>query len=146
MPGVIVGVDGSDHSQRALEWAMHEAAVRHLPLSVLTVHPAIVGYYGGVVTSPQDLELTEQAQAAVKAEADQVLAELDGPHPESVTVSAVHGFPVEELINASKGADMVVLGSRGTGGFTRLMLGSTAGQVVQHAYCPVVIVPPQDRS
>ena len=70
----------------------------------------------------------------------------DGPHPESVTVKAVHGFPVEELVNASKDADIVVLGSRGVGGFTRLLLGSTAGQVVQHAHCPVLIVPPEDRS
>jgi nucleotide-binding universal stress UspA family protein len=145
MPGILVGVDGSGHSQRALEWAMKEAAVRHVPLSVLTVHPAIVGYYGGVVTSPQDLELTEKAQTAVKEEADKVLAELGGPHPESVTVRAVHGFPVEELINASKEADLVVLGSRGVGGFTRMLLGSTAGQVVQHSYCPVVILPPEDR-
>jgi len=145
MPGILVGVDGSGHSQRALEWAMKEAAVRHVPLSVLTIHPAIVGYYGGVVTSPQDLELTEKAQTAVQEEADKVLAELDGPHPESVTVRAVHGFPVEELINASKEADLVVLGSRGVGGFTRMLLGSTAGQVVQHAYCPVVILPPEDR-
>ena len=145
MPGIIVGVDGSGHSQRALDWAMKEAAVRHMPLTVLTVHPAIKGYYGGVTTGAQDLELTEKAQAAVKEETDKVLAGLDGPHPESVTVNAVHGFPVEELINASRQADMVVLGSRGVGGFTRLMLGSTAGQVVQHAHCPVVIVPPEDR-
>ena len=146
MPGIVVGVDGSGHSQRALEWAMHEAALRHAPLSILTVHPAIVGYYGGVVTSPQDLELTEEIRAAVKAEADKVLAALDGPHPESVAVRAVHGFPVTELVDASKEADLVVLGSRGMGGFTRLMLGSTAGQVVQHAYCPVLIVPPENRS
>ncbi len=145
MPGIIVGVDGSGHSQRALEWAMKEAAVRQLPLTVLTVHPAIVGYFGGVVTSPQDLEFTERAQAAVRAETDKVLAGLDGPHPESVTVRAVHGFPVEELVSASKEAGMIVLGSRGVGGFTRLMLGSTAGQVVQHAHCPVLIVPPEDR-
>ena len=103
MPGILVGVDGSGHSQRALEWAMKEAAMRHAPLTVLTVHPAIVGYFGGVVTSPGDLELTEQTQAAVKVEADQVLAALDGPHPESVTVKAVHGFPVEELIDAQQG-------------------------------------------
>jgi nucleotide-binding universal stress UspA family protein len=145
MSGIVVGVDGSGHSQRALEWGLHEAAIRHSPLSVLTVHPAIVGYYGGVITSPQDLELTEQVQAAVKAETGKLLAGLDGPRPESVTVKAVHGFPVEELVNASKEADMVVLGSRGVGGFTRLMLGSTAGQVVQHAHCPVLIVPPEDR-
>jgi nucleotide-binding universal stress UspA family protein len=145
MTGIIVGVDGSGHSQRALEWAMHEAALRHLPLRIITVHPAIVGYYGGVVTSPQDLELTEQARAAVQAEADKVLAGLDGPHPESVTVNSVHGFPVEELVNASKDADIIVLGSRGVGGFTRMLLGSTAGQVVQHAHCPVLIIPPEDR-
>lgn len=145
MSGIVVGVDGSGHSQRALEWAVNEAAIRHVPLNVITVHQAIVGYFGGVVTSPQDLELTRQVQAAVKAETDKVLARLDGSRPESVTVKAVHGFPVEELVNASKEADMVVLGSRGAGGFTRLMLGSTAGQVVQHAYCPVLIVPPEDR-
>jgi nucleotide-binding universal stress UspA family protein len=145
MSGIVVGVDGSGHSQRALEWALREAAIRHSQLSVLTVHPAIVGYFGGVVTSPQDLELTEQVQGAVQAETDKALAGLDGPRPESVTVKAVHGFPVEELVNASKEADMMVLGSRGVGGFTRLMLGSTAGQVVQHAHCPVLIVSPEDR-
>jgi len=125
---------------------MREAALRHAPLTVLTVHPAIVGYFGGVVTSAGDLDLTEQAQAAVKVEADRVLAGLSGPHPESVTVKAVHGFPVEELVSASQGADMVVLGSRGVGGFTRMLMGSTAGQVVQHAFCPVLIIPPEDRS
>ena len=146
MPGIIVGVDGSGHSQRALEWAMKEAAIRHAPLTILTVHPAIVGYFGGVVTTAADLELTEQTQAAVKVEADRVLAALSGPHPESVTVKAVHGFPVEELVSASKDADIVVLGSRGMGGFSRMLMGSTAGLVVQHAYCPVLIIPPEDRS
>ncbi len=51
-------------------------------------------------------------------ETDKVLAGLDGPHPESVMVTAVHGFPVEELIKAASDADMIVLGSRGAGGFT----------------------------
>jgi len=145
MSGIVVGVDGSGHSQRALEWAMGEAAIRHLPLTVLTVHPSIVGYFGGVVTTQQDLELTEEARAAVTAEADKVLAELSGPQPESVTVKAVHSFPVGELVNSSKEADLIVLGSRGAGGFSRLMLGSTADQVVRHAHCPVTIVPPEDR-
>ena len=146
MSGIVVGVDGSGHSQRALEWAMNEAAIRHVPLTVLTVHPSIVGYFGGVVTSAEDLALTEEVKAAVKAEADKVLTELSGPHPESVTVRAMHGFPVEELVNASKEADLIVLGSRGVGGFTRLMLGSTADQVVRHAHCPVTIVPAEDRA
>jgi nucleotide-binding universal stress UspA family protein len=145
MPGIIVGVDGSGHSQRALEWAVKEAAVRHVPLTVLTVHPSIVGYFGGVVTTPRDLEETEQVRGAVRAETDKVLTALEGPHPELVEIRAVHGFPVGELINASREADLVVLGSRGVGGFTRMVLGSTASQVVQHAHCPVTVVPHEDR-
>jgi nucleotide-binding universal stress UspA family protein len=146
MSGIIVGVDGSGHSQRALEWAMKEAAIRHVPLTVLTVHEAVRGYYSGAAVYPDDPARTEEARQLAQAESDKVLEGLDGPKPESVTVKAVHGFPVEELINAGKGADMIVLGSRGAGGFTRLMLGSTAGQVTQHSHCPVLIVPPENRS
>ena len=68
------------------------------------------------------------------------------PALNSVTVKAVHGFPVEELISAGKDADMIVLGSRGAGGFTRLMMGSVSSQVAQHARCPVLIVPPEDHA
>jgi nucleotide-binding universal stress UspA family protein len=146
MSGILVGVDGSGHSQRALEWAMKEAAVRHLPLTVLTVHEAIRGYYSAAAVYPDDPARTEEARVAAQAETDKVLAGLDGPRPESVTVKAVHGFVVEELINAGKDADMLVLGSRGAGGFTRLMMGSVAAQVARHAYCPVLLVPPENRS
>jgi nucleotide-binding universal stress UspA family protein len=141
MSGIIVGVDGSGHSQRALEWAMKEAAIRHTRLTVLTVHQAIRGYYSNMVVYSDDPARTEEAQQAAQAEAKEVLAGLDGPHPESVTVRAVHGFPVEELITASRDADMIVLGSRGVGGFARLLMGSVASQVTQHAECPVVIIP-----
>jgi nucleotide-binding universal stress UspA family protein len=133
MSGIIVGVDGSGHSQRALERAMHEAAIRHVPLTVLTVQEAIRGYLSDVAVYPDDQARTEEARVAAQAETDKVLAGLDGPGPESVT------------INAGKGADMLVLGSRGAGGFTRLMMGSVAGQVAQHAYCPVLLVPPENR-
>jgi nucleotide-binding universal stress UspA family protein len=146
VPGIVVGVDGSGHSRRALEWAMKEAVIRHAPLTVLTVHQAIVGFYGGVAGYPDDAARTEQAREVAQAETEKVLAGLDGPRPEPVTVKAVNGFPVEELIGASKDADVIVLGSRGAGGFTRLMMGSVAGQVAQHAHCPVLIVPPEDRS
>ena len=145
MPGIIVGVDGSGHSQRALEWAMKEAAIRHAPLTVLTVHEAVAGYFGGVSVYPDDPERTEAVRQAVQAETDKALAGLEGAHPESVTVTAVHGFPVEEIIKAGRDADMIVLGSRGAGGFTRLMMGSTAGQLVQHAPCPVLIIPPENH-
>jgi nucleotide-binding universal stress UspA family protein len=145
MPGIIVGVDGSGHSQRALEWAMKEAAIRHVPLTVLTVHEAIAGWYGGVASYADDPARTLEAREAAQAETDKVLAGLDGPHPDTVTVTAVHGFPVAELISAGQDADMIVLGSRGTGGFARLVMGSVSSQVVQHAHCPVLIIPPENR-
>jgi nucleotide-binding universal stress UspA family protein len=120
---------------------MKEAAVRHTSLTVLTVHEAIRGYFTSMVVYPDDPARTAEAHEAAQAETKEVLARLDGPHPKSVTVKAVHGFPVEELVNAGRDAGMIVLGSRGAGGFSRLLMGSTASQVVQHAHCPVLIVP-----
>ncbi len=144
MPGIIVGVDGSGHSQRALEWAMKEAALRHEALNVITVHQAVKGYYGTAVINPEDRALTEQAREAARAEADKVLAGLGESRPDAVTVTAVNGFPVEEILAAAEDADMIVLGSRGVGGFNRLLLGSVSSQIAQHAHCPVLIVPAED--
>jgi len=146
MSGIIVGVDGSGHSQRALEWAMREAAIRQVPLTVLTVNEAVRGYYSSMAVYADDPVRTEDARKLAQAETDEVLDRLDEPRPASVTVTAVHGFPVEELINAGKDADMLVVGSRGAGGFTRLMMGSVADQVARHAHCPVLIVPPENRT
>ena len=116
MPGIIVGIDGSGHSQRALVQAMKEAAAHHEPLTVVTVHQAIAVTSAVRSPTPQDRGQTEKAREAAQAETDQVLAELGGSRPESVTVKAVHGFPADVLVEASKDADMIVLGERGTSG------------------------------
>jgi nucleotide-binding universal stress UspA family protein len=142
MPGIIVGIDGSTHSRQALEWAVNEAAIRHAPLTVLTVHQAVAGIFTRAVTSPGDENLTRQAREAAQQETDDVLSKVDeGSRPPSVTVGAVNGLPAEELIKASAGADMIVLGSRGAGGFARLRMGSVGSQVTHHAVCPVVVIP-----
>jgi nucleotide-binding universal stress UspA family protein len=140
MPGIIVGSDGSGHSQQALTWAMKEAAVHHVPLTVLTVHQAIRDVYGLPSHYGDDAALTEQARGAAQAEVDKALAALEGPKPESVTVTAVHGIPADVFVEASKNADLIVLGSRGLGGGTWLM-GSVAHRVAQHTYCPVTLIP-----
>ena len=143
MPGIVVGVDGSSHSRRALERAVGEAAAHHMPLTVLTVHQAVRDVYGSASHYQEDAALTDKAKEAAQAETDQVLAAL-GSQPASVTVTAVHGLPVDELIKASQGADMLVLGRRGFGGFARLMMGSVTDQVSRHAHCAVLIVPPAE--
>jgi nucleotide-binding universal stress UspA family protein len=145
MSGIVVGVDGSGHSQRALEWAMKEAAVRQVPLTVLTVHEQIRGYFGHMITYPGDAELAAKAKGLVQAEVDEVLAKLNGPHPSVVNVEVAMGSSVEEIVNAGEDADMIVVGSRGAGGFSRMMLGSTSALVTQHADCPVVVIPPENR-
>ena len=143
MPGIVVGVDGSRHSRKALERAANEAAVHHMPLTVLTVHQAVRDVYGSASHYGDDAALTDKAKEAAQAETDQVLASV-GAQPESVTVIAVHGLPVDELIKASQGADMLVLGRRGFGGFARLMMGSVTDQVSRHAHCAVLVVPPAE--
>jgi len=145
MPGIIVGVDGSGHSQRALEWAMKEAALRGTPLTVMTVHELIRGYYGGMVEYPGDQILAEKAGQLVQAEVDAVAKDLGDVTPASMNVRVASGSVVEELVNAAKDADMLVVGSRGAGGFSRLVLGSVSSLVTQHATCPVVVIPQADR-
>jgi nucleotide-binding universal stress UspA family protein len=143
MPGIVVGVDGSGHSRKALERAANEAAVHHVPLTVLTIHQAVRDVYGSVSHYTEDAAQTDKAKEAAQAETDQVLAGLSS-RPASVAVTAVHGLPVDELIKASQGADMLVLGRRGGGGFARLTMGSVTSQVAHHAHCPVLIVPPTE--
>jgi nucleotide-binding universal stress UspA family protein len=144
MPGITVGIDGSDGAHRALEWAMKEAAAYHAPLTVVTVHevPAS-GWTGNPVILPEDEPVVEKARHAAEESVAKTAARLGGSQPPSVTVRAVNGFAAQELIEASRDADLLVVGSRGGGGFARLMMGSVSDQVVHHAYCPVVVVPGQ---
>jgi nucleotide-binding universal stress UspA family protein len=141
MPGIIVGVDGSDHSRHALEWAIREAVVRHAPLTVLTVQQAVTGYWGGPVLYQEDPELAKKARGMAQEETDSTLQKI-GPEsrPSSVTVRAVTGLPAEALLEAAADADLLVVGSRGAGGFKRLLMGSVSTQVTHHAPCPVVVI------
>jgi len=140
MPGIIVGIDGSVRSRQALEWAVNEAAVRHAPLTVLTVHQALASYWGGPI--PADQDLAKRAREAAQEETDSVLEKAgEEARPPSVTVRAVTGVPAEQLLDAAGGADMIVVGARGAGGFKRLLMGSVCTQVTHHAHCPVVVIP-----
>jgi nucleotide-binding universal stress UspA family protein len=142
MPGILVGVDGSEHASQALEWAMKMAAALHLPLTVLTVHEVAASHWtGNPIIYPEDRTAQEPARQAAEKAVAEAAGRLGSSSPDSVTVLSVSGNAARELIEASRQVDLVVVGSRGGGGFASLMMGSTSSQVVHHAYCPVVVMP-----
>ena len=142
MTGIVVGMDGSLHAGHALEWAMREAAMRHVALAVLAVNPAMASpWTGNPLTVPNDAETVRQVREAAHEAIAKAAADVGEAQPASVAVTAFSGFPAQALIEASRSADLIVIGSRGTGGFDSLRLGSISSQVVHHGACPVVIVP-----
>jgi nucleotide-binding universal stress UspA family protein len=142
MPGIVVGIDQSPHAHQALEWAMREAALRNADLTVMSVIPAEASpFTGHPLSVPDGGELTARAHQAAEESVAKALDGLGDSKPASVTVKAFTGYPARVLVDASKDADLVVVGSRGTGGFAELVLGSVSSQVAHHAACPVVIVP-----
>jgi nucleotide-binding universal stress UspA family protein len=138
---IVVGVDESDHGLTALRWALREALLRKA--SVEVVHawlpPVAVLPFGAAL--PMSLDEGE-IDATVRADLDNVidtaLAEL-GEAPE-VTRSVLPGSAAPTLVEVSADAALLVVGSHGRTGWRKLMLGSVADAVVQHARCPVVVV------
>ena len=141
MPGIIVGLDGSDNSLNALEWAVREAGVRGTSLTVLAVHPVPRNAWtGNPEHYPTDTPETQAIRQAAEEAVQKAVGQVGEPKPASVTVRTVSGVPAQELIDASADADLVVVGSRGGGGFARMVLGSVASQVTRHADSPVVVI------
>ena len=93
------------------------------------------------VVGPADAALLDSLRQAAEEMTQRAASRLGDAAPATVTVRAVNGFVVEELVDASHDADLVVVGARGGSGFGRLLGGSVSGEVIQHSICPVVIVP-----
>ncbi|KKK06049.1 universal stress protein [Micromonospora sp. HK10] len=140
---VVVGVDGSPTSLTAAGYAADVAVARSRPLLVVHGYLHPLGY--GVPLNPYDLGVpapTEESRQML----DRVAAELAEARPGlRVAVRQVAGGPGATLVEESRRADLVVVGSRGIGGFTGLLLGSVSGQVTQHAHCPVLVVRPAEQ-
>jgi nucleotide-binding universal stress UspA family protein len=140
MARIAVGVDGSGGARAALAWAVEEARLRGAELDV--VHAWHVPYVGSeayaMVTIDQDA-LEEGARATL----DEMLAEVD-TEGVSITKRIVTGPASTALLEAGEGADLLVVGSRGRGGFAGLLLGSVSQQVIHHTNRPVVVVPARD--
>jgi nucleotide-binding universal stress UspA family protein len=142
---VVVGVDGSSGSTAALDWAVAEAAVREAVLQV--VHcwsvPRIVELAElGVSTSAEERSyFEEQARKELDRTVDGALGRA-ASRPPKVERTVLRCAPAAGLITQSAVADLLVVGSRGRGGFSGLLLGSVSTQCLLHARCPVAVVPP----
>lgn len=132
---VVVGVDGSDESRRALQWAaeyvgrvggiVHAISVWHQPVQ-----------FGYRLTS-SDAELERNARKTL----DDIVSAVTGEYPNvDIRSRLIRGHVVDELVGLSPQADLMVLGNKGHGAFTGMMVGSVALKLVHHARCPVLVV------
>jgi nucleotide-binding universal stress UspA family protein len=136
MSHIVIGVDGSEASQAALEWGLDEARRRkatvdvvhawQLPWSVSYPYIAELSY--GAVEEDEGRMLDSMLEAA----------DLSGIP--SVSKVLIREGASRALLNCAKGADLIVVGSRGRGGFEELLLGSVGQQVLHHAPCPVAVI------
>ncbi len=143
MGRIVVGVDGSEHSLAALRWAMEEAALRNstvLAISAWT-YPVVIadGMAGGAYVGALDPnELATAARSNLDAAVTSAFP--DPAARANIELMVVEGSPGRALVEASKDADLLVVGSRGHGGFANLLLGSVSSQCVHHAHCPVTVI------
>ena len=145
-PAIVVGIDGSNGSSEALRWAIAEARLRSVP--VRAVHawsysqplvPSFVGYPYSAESFGNAIDDRWQAEQQL----ERATSELGVDH--EIERVVVEGPAAQALIHAVGEADVLVVGSRGHGGVTNLLLGSVSQQCAQHAPCPVVIVRGNER-
>ena len=136
---VVVGVDGSKHSRLALAWAAQEATIRDVGLEVVLAW-TLLSQPGREQPKP------DYGDADARAVLEQLVADtLGDDRPRELVLRPINELAARALIDASEDAALVVVGSRGLGGFRELLLGSVSAQVVRHARCPVVVVPGEER-
>jgi nucleotide-binding universal stress UspA family protein len=138
-PGILVGVDGSESASAALDYAAQIAPKLGLPLHVLVVWdcPALV--LDDAYSFSEEIYESFKASAEQTA-VDEVARVFPADAPEWITASATQGSAARTLIEASREASMLVVGSRGHGGFAALLLGSVSSACTSHAHCPILVV------
>lgn len=144
MGTVVVGVDGSPGSELALRFAVQEARQRGARLRVVTAWhmPAMVNGGGFAPVSVYPIAPAEFEESAMKGLENSLAALADEVAGLDVEQVIEQGQASEVLVEQAEGAELLVVGTRGHGGFAGLLLGSVSQQCTHHAHCPVVIVPP----
>jgi nucleotide-binding universal stress UspA family protein len=132
---IVVGIDGSAPSLEALDWAAGQAALAHSPLEIVATWDWPLTY-GWAVPLPAEYNPEESVHQTLEEAADGVRAK----YPDiEITTKALQGHPAPVLVEASKGAKLLVVGSRGHGEFVGMLLGSVGEHCATHAHCPVLI-------
>ena len=134
---VLVGVDGSEESLRAVEWAARQAQRHGSPLRIVSapaVLPRVRTQVDPLTVANALRGMSAQALAAALTRTEEVAPGL------RVDTGLLSGPPAMELVTAAGGASMLVVGARGIGGFTAMILGSVSRYVAVHAACPVIVV------
>ena len=138
---IIVGVDGSDQSRAALHWAYDEAAHHDASLTVLMTWEIPTLPMSPPYGSLADADYPTQPRRDALELLDRFVADLDERNPAvDVRTAVEEGNPAEVPIERSKESDLLVVGSRGHGGFAGMLLGSVSQHLVAHASCPVVVI------
>lgn len=136
---IVVAVDGSEASKNAVRWAANTADKRGIPLRLATSYTVPQYLYAEGMMPPQELFDELQQEALDKIEDARTLAHEVAPGIK-IGHTVAEGSPIDMLLDMSKDVTMLVLGSRGLGGLSGMVLGSVSASVVSHADCPVVVV------
>lgn len=133
---IVVGVDGSESSKNALRWAARLAPSLNATIHAIVAweYPIVFGLEGGI---PGIWRPDETAKEILNNSLDSVFGK---ERPTGLLGSISQGHPTFVLLDASEGAEMLVVGSRGLGGFKGLLLGSVSSSCAEHAKCPVLVV------
>ncbi|WP_083462370.1 universal stress protein [Kitasatospora griseola] len=132
---IVVGVDGSASSRQALRWAARQAELTGAPLRAVLAWQLPPGY--GMPVDFSDTDFEGQARRALEDSVAEALGEHLGVE---VVLRVVQGHPAPVLIEETRDADLLVVGSHGRGAFAGMLLGSVSGHCAHHAPCPVLIV------
>ena len=141
---IVAGTDGSPSSMSALRWAIRQAALTGAAVDAVMAwcYPAAAGGYGWAPTGMEgSFDFRENAE---KVLADAIGTACDPGSEVPVRARVLEGNPAQVLLDAADGADLLVVGSRGHGGFAEALLGSVSQHCVHHAHCPVVVIRGQD--
>jgi nucleotide-binding universal stress UspA family protein len=133
---VVVGVDGSPSSREALEWAMRQAETTGAKVVAVQAWLAPTDYATGGLLIPEEQWVAEASESL-----DAIVSQVAATRPQvSIEQRVIKGHPVTVLVDQARGADLLVVGSRGRGGFAGALLGSVSHHVLHRAPCPVAVV------